>query len=416
MDLELTEIHQADLDPHAVASVFKAWLRESASSFSLPKTQRLTSRCEPSVPESLLSCNLEGAIDILLTEAIGYSASATHFLGTRNAAAGTGLVDGRAPRELLEKLRELFGGGMPAEQYHLLRSLSYHLARLSAEQDVNLMSLSNLLLILSPTLKLSPIMLQILVEEREILFSKPNECAFAPTPFYSLVLNSSLRAAARLREASLVLDSFVSSPPLSSFSPSRSPPPPSPLPSPSLPSPPSPSLTTSARTPIADLFHTTPPPSALTPSFPTPSALNPSRSPAPPSFPTPYIPSHSPAAPSFFSNRDHVSRRKFDEGVGKKPGKWEASEEGGWSDDERAPAPSCESEERPSSETSSSGREPSSGESQSEQRRSSSEGREPSSVGMEEAPSLEMPEGLGLEEEGGWGLLSVEERRRFFGG
>ena len=216
MDLELTEIHQADLDPHAVASVFKAWLRESASSFSLPKTQRLTSRCEPSVPESLLSCNLEGAIDILLTEAIGYSASATHFLGTRNAAAGTGLVDGRAPRELLEKLRELFGGGMPAEQYHLLRSLSYHLARLSAEQDVNLMSLSNLLLILSPTLKLSPIMLQILVEEREILFSKPNECAFAPTPFYSLVLNSSLRAAARLREASLVLDSFVSSPPLSS--------------------------------------------------------------------------------------------------------------------------------------------------------------------------------------------------------
>jgi hypothetical protein len=86
------------------------------------------------------------------------------------------MVNGRAPRELLDQLRELFGGGMPAEHWYLLRAISYHLARLSNDAAVSKMSLSNLRLILSPTLKLSPMMLLILVEEREILFSKPNEC------------------------------------------------------------------------------------------------------------------------------------------------------------------------------------------------------------------------------------------------
>jgi hypothetical protein len=35
VDLDLREIHQADLDPHTVASLFKAWLRESTSYLSL---------------------------------------------------------------------------------------------------------------------------------------------------------------------------------------------------------------------------------------------------------------------------------------------------------------------------------------------------------------------------------------------
>lgn len=69
---------------------------------------------------------------------------------------------------------------MPAEHWYLLRAISYHLARLSNDAAVSKMSLSNLRLILSPTLKLSPMMLLILVEEREILFSKPNECEFPP--------------------------------------------------------------------------------------------------------------------------------------------------------------------------------------------------------------------------------------------
>lgn len=58
---------------------------------------------------------------------------------------------------------------------------SYHLARLASHSGANKMTLSNLRLILSPTLRLSPIFLQILVEEREILFGKLNECESCST-------------------------------------------------------------------------------------------------------------------------------------------------------------------------------------------------------------------------------------------
>ncbi|KAM0756250.1 hypothetical protein T439DRAFT_320948 [Meredithblackwellia eburnea MCA 4105] len=187
LDLDLREIHPGDLDPHAVASFFKSWLRE--------------------LPESILSNALEGAVDVLVKESTGYSAIAAHFLGqkTTPVAPGGGMVDGRAPRELLEKLRELFGGGMPAEEYYLLRAVAYHLARLASHSATNKMTLSNLRLILSPTLRLSPVMLAILVEDREILFSKPNDSA-------------------RLREASIDQNTFSShSPTLSTGGADRSP-------------------------------------------------------------------------------------------------------------------------------------------------------------------------------------------------
>ncbi|GAA5918477.1 hypothetical protein JCM6882_008311, partial [Rhodosporidiobolus microsporus] len=51
----------------------------------------------------------------------------------------------------------------------------YHLARLSSASATNKMTLTNLRLILSPTLRLTPGFLQVLVVEREILFSKANE-------------------------------------------------------------------------------------------------------------------------------------------------------------------------------------------------------------------------------------------------
>ncbi|GAA6002572.1 Rho GTPase-activating protein [Rhodotorula paludigena] len=176
---DLREIHPGDLDPHAVASMFKGWLRE--------------------IPEPLLSQDLETPINTLTLSALGYSASSTNFLAgaatspARSPAAtpgGTGVVSGtavtasaggpsdaRAPREYLEELRELFATAMPAENYHLLRAIAYHFARLAAHSQHNKMNLSNLRLILSPTLRLSPGFLQVLVVEREILFSKSNEAA-----------------------------------------------------------------------------------------------------------------------------------------------------------------------------------------------------------------------------------------------
>lgn len=126
------------------------------------------------MPDSLLTPSLSPAIDILVTSSTGHSAISTHFLGQQPPASPTS-----DRRELLEQLRELFGGALPAEEFYLLRALAYHLARLASHAETNKMTLSNLRLILSPTLRLSPVMLAILVEDREILFSKINDCALA---------------------------------------------------------------------------------------------------------------------------------------------------------------------------------------------------------------------------------------------
>ena len=105
IDPDLREIHPGDLDPHAVASLFKSWLRE--------------------IPDPLLSPELEQTVEALTSESLGYTASVSQFLGQKPATtAGGGLVDGRAPRVYLEKLRELFADEMAAEYFYLLRALS----------------------------------------------------------------------------------------------------------------------------------------------------------------------------------------------------------------------------------------------------------------------------------------------------
>ena len=58
-----------------------------------------------------------------------------------------------------------------------MRAIAFHLARLAAHEHVNKMSLNNLKLILSPTLRLSPGFLGALVGEREALFGGGNDGA-----------------------------------------------------------------------------------------------------------------------------------------------------------------------------------------------------------------------------------------------
>ncbi|GAA5986544.1 hypothetical protein JCM11641_003669 [Rhodosporidiobolus odoratus] len=241
-EVDLREIHLGELDPAAVASCFKGWLRE--------------------LPEPLLSPSLSPIIDALTLQHLGYSATSSSFLSSQTASAstssngvskgispaagigGAGTEGGRAPREYLEALREVFAQRMEAENYYLLRAIAYHLARLSAHSATNKMTLMNLKLILSPTLRLSPGFLQVLVVEREILFSKANEPG-------------------RQRQVSA---SSLSTPPLpSSAFPSSSPRlrTPTPRSSPLLnpPSPSSPSFTSPA-------FAPTLPPSTSTPTLP----------------------------------------------------------------------------------------------------------------------------------------------------
>ena len=64
---------------------------------------------------------------------------------------------------------------MTADRYFI----AYHLAHMSEYSAVTKMTLNNLRLILSPTLRLSPVMLSILVNERESIFPKPGQLQHA---------------------------------------------------------------------------------------------------------------------------------------------------------------------------------------------------------------------------------------------
>ncbi|GAA6015430.1 hypothetical protein JCM11491_000429 [Sporobolomyces phaffii] len=180
---DLRDLHQSRLDPNAVASCFKNWLRE--------------------LPESLLSNELEAKIDRLTLDRLGYTASSAHFLSSTspatsssspstnstplsppstssNSASTTASPNPTARTasiEYLEELSQLFADEMNAENFYLLRAISYHLALMASHSAKNKMTLTNLRLILSPTLRLSPGFLLVLVEEREIIFGGINQDA-----------------------------------------------------------------------------------------------------------------------------------------------------------------------------------------------------------------------------------------------
>lgn len=86
------------------------------------------------------------------------------------------MKDGKPPIALLETLSNIFSQEMKGEQFYLLRAICFHLARCEMRSDRTKMTLNNLRLILSPTLKLSPTFLLILITERNTFFGKPNEC------------------------------------------------------------------------------------------------------------------------------------------------------------------------------------------------------------------------------------------------
>ena len=65
------------------------------------------------------------------------------------------------PRELLKALRSSLLQGLPRQHIKLLTELARHLAHLAAHSEYNKMPLDNLRLIFSPTLRMSPAMLQI---------------------------------------------------------------------------------------------------------------------------------------------------------------------------------------------------------------------------------------------------------------
>ena len=137
------------------------------------------------VPDPLLSQQLEPSIDALTTAALGHAASSSHFLSGattlpsrgNSPAASPNPASAHVPPDYVAQLRTLFTSALPAEHFYLLRAIAFHLARLAAHEHVNKMSLNNLKLILSPTLRLSPGFLGALVGEREALFGGGNDGA-----------------------------------------------------------------------------------------------------------------------------------------------------------------------------------------------------------------------------------------------
>ncbi|TKA52569.1 hypothetical protein B0A53_04579 [Rhodotorula sp. CCFEE 5036] len=124
-DRDLREIHPSELDPHAVASVFKSWLRD--------------------LPDPLLSHEMEPTVDEMTIHALGYGASSNNFLASKSAAAAAGTPTSSAggtpassapaspniSQGYVEQLRDLMATRMPAEHWHLLRAVIFHLARLA---------------------------------------------------------------------------------------------------------------------------------------------------------------------------------------------------------------------------------------------------------------------------------------------
>lgn len=103
---------------------------------------------------------------------------------------------------------------LPNERWYLLRELAAHLREVDSHAKVNKMTLSNLRLILSPTLRTSPAFLQLLVEHQEILFDRDRAHAIA-TPQTSpnpSVRYPSSQVGADSRRPSAISERLVSTP------------------------------------------------------------------------------------------------------------------------------------------------------------------------------------------------------------
>ncbi|KAG0152307.1 hypothetical protein CROQUDRAFT_719164 [Cronartium quercuum f. sp. fusiforme G11] len=151
-DIDLLKQTIGTLDPHAVASTFKLWLRE--------------------VPESLLSPEFDNEINRIVNQYSG-------LVGMPPPLPATMPAQQEAVEECARKLANIFPR-LPPPNWHLLRAIADHLSILSQSSSTNRMTLTNLRLILSPTLKFTPVLLQILVEQRQTLFDQP--CVWTGPP------------------------------------------------------------------------------------------------------------------------------------------------------------------------------------------------------------------------------------------
>lgn len=147
------------------------------------------------MPESLLH-QLERDIDLLLMRHTGNAASSKVTMAQAQSSSTLAVTAAAFSTEtspiVIERIKTLFAESLPLQNLVLLREIgkfavtdqcvtaaltplwpAYHLAHLASYSSVTRMTFANLRLILSPTLRLSPVMLTLLVNEREQIFPKP---------------------------------------------------------------------------------------------------------------------------------------------------------------------------------------------------------------------------------------------------
>ncbi|KAG8928745.1 hypothetical protein FRC01_005421 [Tulasnella sp. 417] len=162
-DYLLKEAHPSDLDPHAVSSIFKAYLRE--------------------LPEPILTKELSPQFDLAMLLGTGEEATP----GTRVTAFGggfSGLGDNSSfdspTMEAMVELKNLMGR-LPRENYDLLYEICKLLRSTARCSKATKMPLSNLLLVFCPSLQLSPGFLKLVIEKQDYLFGNGDVGSVSPS-------------------------------------------------------------------------------------------------------------------------------------------------------------------------------------------------------------------------------------------
>ncbi|CAE6448634.1 unnamed protein product [Rhizoctonia solani] len=165
-DYDLYEIPPSDLDPHAVSSLFKAYLRQ--------------------LPETILTRALKGQFDMAMTASDSSNASFDiSKLPTSMTSFGESSENMRSLDDALLADIKVLIDQLPQANYNLLHELCHLLRYTTEHAHTTKMPIGNLLLLFCPTLSLSAGFLRCLVEGQDVLFEwgrKPPVEPFLPAP------------------------------------------------------------------------------------------------------------------------------------------------------------------------------------------------------------------------------------------
>ncbi|KAK1236460.1 hypothetical protein PQX77_000296 [Marasmius sp. AFHP31] len=180
-DFDMKECSPGDLDPHAVASVFKAFLRELPepilTNSLIPYFEAALSQENASNAEAQTSASPQKSVPRGPTLPAGPKAG---FTGLRKPPSLSTLAmpnfSGMRPpsRNLRRALRSLLGQ-LPAENKDLIRTVTELIKATAKEHRETKMPLSNLLLVFCPSLNMNPPLLRVLCEAEGIWDGPPIE-------------------------------------------------------------------------------------------------------------------------------------------------------------------------------------------------------------------------------------------------